>query len=48
MTSATLSRIENGLVDFKFLTLINLAQTLEVTLLALFYGYEFKTPSEDT
>ena len=32
VTSATLSRIENGLVDFKFSTLINLSRTLDVPL----------------
>ena len=31
VTSATLSRIENGLVDFKFSTLINLAHTLDIS-----------------
>ena len=36
VTSATLSRIENGLVDFKFSTLINLSRTLDVPLSELF------------
>lgn len=47
VTSATLSRIENGLVDFKFSTLINLAHTLDVSLVELFDGYEYKQVEED-
>jgi len=47
VTSATLSRIENGLVDFKFSTLIRLAQTLDISLLDLLKDYEFKFPTED-
>lgn len=41
VTSATLSRIENGLVDFKFSTLLNLAYTLDISLLELFENYKF-------
>ena len=47
VTSATLSRIENGLVDFKFSTLIRLVQTLDISLSDLFKDYEFKFPTED-
>ena len=47
VTSATLSRIENGLVDFKFSTLIRLAQTLDMSLLELFGDYKFKNPTND-
>jgi len=47
VTSATLSRIENGLVDFKFSTLIRLAQTLDISLIELFEDYKFKIPSND-
>ena len=47
VTSATLSRIENGLVDFKFSTLIRLVQTLDISLLDLFKDYEFDFPSDD-
>lgn len=46
VTSATLSRIENGLVDFKFSTLLNLTQTLDVSLLELLDGYVFKSDSD--
>lgn len=42
VTSATLSRIENGLVDFKFSTLLNLAHTLDIPLVELFKDYHFK------
>ena len=42
VTSATLSRIENGLVDFKFSTLIKLAYTLDVSLLELLKDYQYK------
>lgn len=47
VTSATLSRIENGLVDFKFSTLLNLAHTLDVSLLELFDGYEYKQDEDE-
>ena len=47
VTSATLSRIENGLVDFKFSTLIRLVQTLDISLLDLFKDYEFNFPTDD-
>ena len=42
VTSATLSRIENGLVDFKFSTLIKLSQTLDIPLSELFKEYNYK------
>ena len=42
VTSATLSRIENGLVDFKFSTLLRLAHTLNVSLVDLFKEYQYK------
>ena len=47
VTSATLSRIENGLVDFKFSTLLNLAHTLDVSLVELFDGYVYKQMDEE-
>lgn len=47
VTSATLSRIENGLVDFKFSTLINLAKTLDTPLLELFKDYQYKSLSAE-
>ena len=47
VTSATLSRIENGLVDFKFSTLIRLSQTLDVPLEELFRDYVYKNVSDD-
>ncbi len=39
LTSATLSRIENGLVDFKFTTLVKLAKTLKISLSELFKDF---------
>ena len=47
VTSATLSRIENGLVDFKFSTLINLAHTLDVSLIEMFEGFEYQEIEEE-
>jgi len=47
VTSATLSRIENGLVDFKFSTLIRLAETLDISLIEMFKNYKFKNPSDN-
>ena len=41
ITSATLSRIENGLVDFKFSTLLRLAYTLDISLEELFENYKY-------
>lgn len=41
VTSATLSRIENAQVDFKFSTLIKLAHTLDISLLDLFKDYHY-------
>ena len=42
VTSATLSRIENGLVDFKFSTLLNLAYTLNVSLIDIFKDFDYR------
>ena len=42
VTSATLSRIENAQVDFKFSTLIKLAHTLDISLLELFKNYKYQ------
>ncbi len=47
VTSATLSRIENGLVDFKFSTLLNLAHTLDISLADLFKNYKYKNNLDD-
>jgi len=41
VTSATLSRIENGKVDFKFSTLIKLSHTINVPLYELFKDYKY-------
>ena len=41
ITSATLSRIENGLVDFKFSTLLGLAYTLDISLEELFKDFKY-------
>jgi transcriptional regulator with XRE-family HTH domain len=42
ITSATLSRVENGLVNVKFITLLKIAQVLEISLSELFEKLEFK------
>lgn len=42
VTSATLSRIENAVVDFKFSTLIRLAYTLDISLSELFKDYKYE------
>ena len=42
VTSATLSRIENGNVDFKFSTLLHLAHTLDIPLKELFERYKYE------
>jgi len=42
ITTATLSRIENGLVDVKFTTLVKLAQMLGINLSELFQGMVFQ------
>lgn len=47
VTSATLSRIENGQVNFKFSTLIKLSQTLDVPIIELFKDYAYKNTSDD-
>lgn len=41
VTSATLSRIENGIVDFKFSTLIKLSHTINVPLYELFKDFKY-------
>lgn len=47
VTSATLSRIENGLVDFKFSTLLKLAYTLDIPLTELFKEFKCKGVIEE-
>lgn len=42
LTSATLSRIENGLVDLKFSTLIKLANSLNLRPEELLHNFDFK------
>jgi len=41
ITSATLSRVENGLVDLKFTTLIKIANALDVPPAKLLDNFEF-------
>ena len=41
LTSATVSRIENGLVDLKFTTFIKLANALNITPAALLQDFNF-------
>lgn len=41
ITSATLSRVENGLVDLKFTTLIKIANALDMTPSELLEDFEF-------
>lgn len=47
VTSATLSRIENAQVDFKFSTLIHLAHTLDLSLVDLLKDYEYSEDFND-
>lgn len=47
VTSATLSRIENGLVDFKFSTLLKLSHTLDISIQELFKDFVYSDISED-
>ena len=47
VTSATLSRIENGLVDFKFSTLLKLTHTLDISLVDLIKKYKYKKNLND-
>lgn len=47
VTSATLSRIENGQVDFKFSTLLRLSQTLDISLIELFKDYVYQNTNND-
>jgi len=42
ITSATLSRVENGLVDLKFTTLIKIANALNITPAELLEDFEFQ------
>ena len=46
-TSATISRIENGLVDFKFTTLIKLAYALDISLSELFKDFVYEYEPDD-
>ena len=47
VTYATLSRIENAQVDFKFSTLLKLAHTLDVSLIDLFKDFECRNTYDD-
>ena len=47
VTSATLSRIENGLVDFKFSTLLKLTHTLDISLSELFEEFHYENISDE-
>lgn len=42
LTSATISRIENGNVDFKFTTLVKIANALNITPSELLQDIDFK------
>ena len=42
LTSATISRIENGNVDFKFTTLVKIANALDITPSELLQDINFK------
>lgn len=42
LTSATQSRIENGLVDLKFSTLIKIANALNISPSELLDGFDFR------
>ena len=41
LSSATISRIENALVDFKFTTLVKLSCALKISLYELFKDFKF-------
>lgn len=47
LTSATMSRIENGLVDLKFSTLIKIANALEIKPEELLYNFTFNFDIEE-
>lgn len=47
ITSATLSRVENGLVDVKFTTLLKIAQSLEISLSDLFKDLKFNKHEDE-
>ena len=47
VTSATLSRIENGLVDVKLTTLLKLAYTLDISLEDLFKDYKYNLTTDE-
>lgn len=47
ITSATLSRVENGLVDVKFTTLLKVAQSLEISLSDLFKDLKFNKHEDE-
>lgn len=42
LTSATQSRIENGLVDLKFSTLVKISNALNITPSELLEGFDYK------
>lgn len=42
ITTSTQSRIENGLVDFKFTTLVKIANALDISLCELFKDFDYK------
>ena len=46
-TPATISRIENGLVDFKFTTLLKLAYALDISLSELFKDFVYEYEPDD-
>lgn len=47
VTSATISRIENGLVDFKFSTLVKIACALDISLEELFKNFKYNYEIEE-
>jgi len=42
VTISTLNRVENGLVDFKFTTLVRIANALDITPSELLEGFNFQ------
>ena len=47
VTSATISRIENGLVDFKFSTLVKIACALDISLEEIFKNFKYNYEIEE-
>ncbi|MDR1327721.1 MAG: helix-turn-helix domain-containing protein [Heliobacteriaceae bacterium] len=47
IATSTQSRIENGVGDFKFTTLVKLANSLGITLPELFANFDFKYEPDD-